>query len=448
MRRLLRTAFAPEGPVDRRTYLTIGATLMAAKYVIDALFIYTVTGQTWTPFDYLGPLVSLRRAPPTALTDLAGVALVLRTLPFIWIGVVMSARRAADAGLPAWLSVAFFVPILNYVLILILSIVPTANRGDAGRPRIERGDGPLFDRQAAIAVLSGVACACVMIVVGVVTLQVYGLTLFLGAPFMLGLVTGSLANLERSRGVPGNAALVTLAVLIAGAALIGFALEGAVCVVMAIPIALPMAFAGGFVGERIAAHRRLLKGGIAMLLLLSPAGSIADRARDRPETRMVMTSIEIDAPPQRVWRHVVEFDEITAPPEWYFRAGLAYPLRARIDGHGAGALRHCEFTTGAFVEPISEWDEPVRLAFDVASQPPPLQDWSPYSHVSAPHLNGYFTTTHGEFRLVPLDGGRTRLEGRTWYSLRMAPAFYWNPIADGILHRIHQRVLRHIRQQT
>src|SRR6185436_9279818 len=164
-----------------------------------------------------------------------------------------------------------------------------------------------------------------------------------------------------------------------------------------------------------------------------------------PATRIVLSSIEVDAPPAAVWRHGIAFEDIAAPPEWYFRAGLAYPLRARIAGSGAGAIRYCEFSTGAFREPITEWTEPERLAFDVTDPTPPLEEWSPYSHVYAPHLAGYFRTSHGEFRLVPLAGGRTRLEGRTWYTLRMAPATYWNPIADAILHRIHQRVLRHIK---
>ena len=36
----------------------------------------------------------------------------------------------------------------------------------------------------------------------------------------------------------------------------------------------------------------------------------------------------------------------------------------------------------------------------------------------------------GEFRLIPLPGGRTRLEGRTWYTLDMAPALVWGRRAD------------------
>jgi hypothetical protein len=184
------------------------------------------------------------------------------------------------------------------------------------------------------------------------------------------------------------------------------------------------------------------------MLLVLPAGSAVDAALDRPAERMVLTSMVIDAPPERVWPRVVGFDEIPEPPVWYFRLGLAYPLRARIDGEGPGAVRFCEFTTGAFREPITAWEAPSRLAFDVASQPPPLQEWSPYSRVYAPHQQNYFRTTRGEFRLVALPGGRTRLEGRTWYTLRIYPAAYWTVIADRIIHDIHNRVLRHIARRA
>jgi hypothetical protein len=147
-----------------------------------------------------------------------------------------------------------------------------------------------------------------------------------------------------------------------------------------------------------------------------------------------------------VWKHVVEFSEITEPPEWYFRMGIASPSRARIDGAGVGAIRHCEFTTGAFVEPITVWQPPHRLAFDVTQQPEPMFELSPYRHIHPPHLAGSFQSERGEFRIIGLPDNRTRLEGRTWYKLKIYPLAYWTIWTDAILHRIHGRVLRHIRQ--
>ncbi|NBP97360.1 MAG: hypothetical protein EBU25_05975 [Burkholderiaceae bacterium] len=37
----------------------------------------------------------------------------------------------------------------------------------------------------------------------------------------------------------------------------------------------------------------------------------------------------------------------------------------KIVGKGVGSVRHCNFTTGSFVEPITVWDEAKLLKFDV-----------------------------------------------------------------------------------
>src|SRR5207253_1955637 len=135
--------------------------------------------------------------------------------------------------------------------------------------------------------------------------------------------------------------------------------------------------------------------------------------------------IEIEAPPEQVWPRVLAFGDPAPPPEWFFRLGLAYPVRARLEGQGVGAVRHCEFSTGTFVEPITAWEPARRLAFDVAAQPPSMQEWSPYRRLHPPHLDGTMRSRRGEFRLVALPGARTRLEGSTWYQLEMGPQGYW-----------------------
>ena len=47
---------------------------------------------------------------------------------------------------------------------------------------------------------------------------------------------------------------------------------------------------------------------------------------------------------------------------------------------------------------------------------------------------------------IPLPGGRTRLEGTTWYRHHIWPADYWRIWSDWILHSIHQRVLQHVKR--
>jgi len=98
------------------------------------------------------------------------------------------------------------------------------------------------------------------------------------------------------------------------------------------------------------------------------------------------------------------------------------------------------------VEPIDVWDAPHRLGFSVTQNPAPLEEWTPYRRIHPPHLDGFLVSRHGQFSLMPLPGGRTRLEGTTWYSHSMWPAAYWQVWSDYIIHRIHLRVLNHVKE--
>jgi hypothetical protein len=180
-------------------------------------------------------------------------------------------------------------------------------------------------------------------------------------------------------------------------------------------------------------------------MLTLPALIAAEAQTPRePALRSVVTVVEVDAPPAVVWRQVVAFPPLAPPTDLVFRTGLAYPLRAEIVGTGVGAVRHCVFSTGPFVEPVTVWDEPRCLAFDVTDQPPPMEELSPF-HIHPPHLDNFLVSRRGQFKLTELPGGRTRLEGTTWYTNRMWPADYWGVWSDAIIGRIHRRVLDHVR---
>ena len=152
LRSRLKLWFTLLDPVDRRTYLANGLGLMALKYGVDAAGVGLVTGRFWSPLDYLLPFWFLRTAKLAGAPGWFFPALVLWTLPFLWIGVGMTLRRAVDAGRSPWLALAFFVPLLNYVVMLALSAVPTAPE-----PRWSAGaDVPVVDARLAGA-LHGVA---------------------------------------------------------------------------------------------------------------------------------------------------------------------------------------------------------------------------------------------------------------------------------------------------
>ena len=200
----------------------------------------------------------------------------------------------------------------------------------------------------------------------------------------------------------------------------------------------------------MALHDNTVTTGTMLAMLTLPMSAVLDANRSLPATnlREVQSSIEIAASVEDVWQQVIAFPAIPEPTDLVFRMGIAYPKHAEIRGTGVGAIRYCVFSTGAFIEPITHWEPARRLAFDVTSSPPPLSEWSPFANVTPPHLDGYFASRRGEFRLIPLPNGHTRLEGSTWYDMKLYPEGYWSLYGDRLIAKIHGRVLQHINRVT
>ena len=150
---------------------------------------------------------------------------------------------------------------------------------------------------------------------------------------------------------------------------------------MTAPIAMTLAALGALVGWALAAQGRRTMMPATMVILALPLLTGAEAKIAAPTLREVTTSVVIDAPPEAVWPNVVGFSELPPPPEWFFQLGIAYPMRATIDGAGVGAVRRCEFSTGPFVEPITVWDPPRRLGFDVTAQPPSMTELLSLIHI-------------------------------------------------------------------
>jgi hypothetical protein len=238
--------------------------------------------------------------------------------------------------------------------------------------------------------------------------------------------------------------------VVAGSALLLFPFEGAICLLMASPLVLLLATLGAMVGYLLQPQTYSSRELASLFLLLAffpPAmmGSESFAPQAIPEFA-VRTAVDVNATPTRVWQYVVSFSQIPEPEDWLFRAGIAYPIRAQIHGRGPGAIRYCIFSTGPFVEPITVWDEPRLLEFSVTKNPSPMREWSPYADLHPPHLDGFLVSHKGRFLLTPLPDGRTRLEGVTWYVHTLWPASYWRLWSDFIIHRIHLRVLNHVKQ--
>jgi len=454
------TLWRSSGTVDRGTYALVGVLGFALKHNLDRVVASLVFHRPWGLFNYWVPVRDVGR-----ITGLRGnEALFLGTLlavalPFIWVGVVLTLKRLRSAGLPLQLVALFFLPVLNLVFFLVLCVLP-GHESPPASVRAKRLSESSWTRiipedalgSASFALLVTVPIGLGVALLGSQVLQNYGWGLFVALPFTVGFAAALIYGVRQPRSLKSCVGVACLSVALLGAALLGLAFEGTVCLIMAAPIALPLAAFGGVLAHQVLRRRWFQKDApvlLSVLLLFAPGVEWVEHVVDRPSPIYVVRSaIEIHGSPEEVWKQVVAFSEIPPPAEWMFRAGIAYPIRAEIAGTGVGAQRHCVFSTGAFVEPIEVWDEPRLLKFSVTSNPPPMEEWTPYSHIEPPHLHGFLVSEGGQFLLTLLPDGGTRLEGTTWYRHGLWPAPYWRLWSDVIIHQIHMRVLRHIRDEV
>jgi hypothetical protein len=269
----------------------------------------------------------------------------------------------------------------------------------------------------------------------------YGVTLFAILPTFTG-VLGAAVNKSSTPSRAMAAGIV--ACLLASLLLLLLGREGLICIVMMLPLSALFGALGGLLYLWISSPKRARAA--LMLIPIPLATSLGFDATARSPVYEVSTAIEINAPPERVWQNVVAFSDLAEPQEWYFHTGLAYPTRTRIVGSGLGAIRYCDLSTGPVVETVTQWEPARLLEFDVVQTPAPMEEWSPYGHIAPKHLHGYFVSKHGRFQLIPLARGRTRLEGTSSYQHGLYPAIYWRLWSDATVHRIHERVLTHIRK--
>ena len=440
------------GRVGRGTYATVGVIGFAIKHNIDRAVATLVFHRPFGIFNYWIPPVDAIRISSISQDDaLFLITMVAVALPFVWIGLGMTLRRLRCAGLPLWLVFLFFAPVVNVAFFLILSLIPES------RPREERVGaetkaGSLIPNSvlgsAAAAVTATGAIGAVLAYVGVQTIGMYGWGVFVALPFCLGLGSVMIHTYHQPRPLASCILVSVTAVALVAIALFAFAVEGLICILMAIPIATPLALLGGLIGFLIQRGKSISAEAPSMMLLavFFPLSLMGFEKLSSPEASLhtVTTTVRIEAPAGKIWTNLISFPDLPASKEWLFRLGVSHPIRATIEGAGIGATRKCLFSTGTFVERIDAWEENKRMAFSVMWGAGAMREFSPYD-IHPRHLDGYFAPEGAEFRLIPNADGSTNLEGKSWYRNSMWPSPYWRLWSDKILHDIHLSVFEHIK---
>lgn len=447
---MLNDLFSFDGTLSRTRYVLIALVGVLLKHIVDLTVSGLLFHRYFSPLNYLVPL-----GVPTPITQVESpdlrfiVTLAAISIPFAWVGLAITVKRFRAVGWPSWTVLLFFVPIANIVSFAIASLWPESvsvqnTRAPRWLSRFVPGDR--FGAALTAIVVTAVF-GVVLVALGTRALSTYGWGLFAAIPFIQGGIAAMLVGTHERKSIGECITVALLSVAVTCLGLLAVALEGAICIAMAAPLAIAFATLGAAFGFTLQ-NRESFPGAVALFVCIVSAptimGAEAVVPREVPTYR-VESSVIINAPPSIVWRNVVAFPDLPAPTETIFLLGVAYPERARIVGTGVGAVRYCEFSTGDFVEPITAWSPGHLLAFSVRKSAQPMRELSPYPGLDTAHLHDYMVSKHGQFVLEALPGGRTRLTGTTWYQHHLWPASYWRVYSDSIIHSIHLRVLNHIK---
>lgn len=271
-------------------------------------------------------------------------------------------------------------------------------------------------------------------------------------PVFFTLITGPIAtgflfySLTRPLFSPGHWDYLIQSLWIPGiavAVLLVAQFETVLCIAMALPLYVPLQFAGIFLAIRLFRDDRrsdapnTLRASLALLPLLGLPLELSHQPA--PQWHSVTTVVDIAAPAATVWRHTVEIPRIDASelPATFSHSILRSPrpVSARLDG----STRHLEWTHGVrFEEHITAAHPNRSLAWtfhfpDLHS----LRAVDPHIRPDGPLV----TLSHGSYQLDPLGPRRTRLTLTTHYRLATPLAPYLRLWGSRFLQDFHRSVL-------
>jgi hypothetical protein len=241
--------------------------------------------------------------------------------------------------------------------------------------------------------------------------------------------------------------------------LFAFLFEGTICIIMA----APLLWVGSIIGslltylafsiyQKQSGKTFQLFVPMVLLALLPYAGQLVEnRHYLKTHHLQVTTTIQINAPPEKVFRYVTQFapipnpNRVQRPDDLFFLLGLPAPRESTLDCQAENCLRKCMFTQNIHLdEKVTVYQPGRELAFDIISivgQQNRLTGVDP--HIMPGGI--YFDNERGQFLLEEIEPGKTLIKGTTWYAVDSSMLWYAKPWAEFMLHAIHHKVLNHVK---
>lgn len=279
----------------------------------------------------------------------------------------------------------------------------------------------------------------------------YGITMFFTIPISLGFALGYFKEFKDTsvKKILLFVLKFTLGLIILSVVLIVFGMEGAICIIMAIPFIAVAMFIGYAIGLLIGNldRKRYLSSVFLVLLFVNPASFIFDQYV-KPIQQTVSTEIVINSSQEEVWKLLSSKITFNQPEFLIFQKGVSYPKSIELAQKNGNPIYQCITNNDVLELNISEFSPNRKVKFSLAEQTVPMKEVSPYDEIDAKHLHDYFIVNFGEISLEKLGENKTKIIAKTDYSYKIAPKWYWKKWSNYILDKMQFQVLNSIKNQA
>ncbi|HEX8331907.1 MAG TPA: polyketide cyclase [Segetibacter sp.] len=258
----------------------------------------------------------------------------------------------------------------------------------------------------------------------------YGVAFFVLLPIVLGISIGALPNKKWALYGSIISLVIFLLLLLAGQ------LEGFICVIMTLPIIIPLLFIGAIMTHLFKKYNEI-KGTDKLKILLIPFlpflfGGVVEKQVTKNTKKIIEVQSEIVLPysAMEVYNAIKSVDTLFAEKPFLMKIDLPVPLKCVVDKEEVGGIRTCYFEGGKIVEKITELEKGKILKMDVIDYQLTGRKWLGF--------------VEAVYMFDSLDLHKSKLTRITTYTSELRPRIYWEPLERLGIKQEHEYVFNNL----
>ena len=274
-------------------------------------------------------------------------------------------------------------------------------------------------------------------------------------PFILGFITILYATKEQRESWKYRifAPIGTILLSLLFSLLVGW--EGAICLIMAALIFIPLASLGGIISGITLTYlhnrkniQKLNTSWLVLVLILPTISAYIESYFNLPiQKGIVETEIEISSTRPIIWKNIIRVPLITERLDGFFyKMGFPKPLEATLSYEGVGGVRNASFERGlTFIEVVDVWEKEKKISFSISTHPESIPTTTLDEHVV---VGGrYFDVLRGTYEIIPVSESKSILKLSSEVRVSTRFNFYTNIWAKFLMKDIQNTILKVIKER-